>query len=439
VAIKTAGGGLSGKRKPAQVQGRQTAEDDGLSGLSHGTATSAIQSGVMMRYVLAFLALVLAAPAQPSSGRMTIRGGTILNGRGGVLKNLEIVIENGRIRSLGPAHGRPTYDLHGLTVMPGWIDTHVHLNWHFNEAHKNVNGHEDPPVEERATAENARVTLMGGFTTVQSVGAAVDAIIRDRVNRGEMPGPRILASFRQIRADSGDPDALRALVRKTKQDGADVIKLFATTGLGAGGNQSMSDAQIQAVCSEAKAVGLRSVVHAIGDAGARASVLAGCTSIEHGTFLTNETLDLMAAHGTYFDPNLLVLHNYLEDLASFNFTDQVAATLKAGLAPTADVLERARARHVKIVFGTDAVSGAHGRNAEEFIYRVQDGHETPEDALESATSVAAEALGLGSEIGVIAPGYQADLVATDGSPLEDITAVRKVVFVMKGGKVFKHR
>jgi len=392
-----------------------------------------------MRYVLAFLALVLAAPAQPSSGRMTIRGGTILNGRGGVLKNLEIVVENGRIRSLGPAHGRPTYDLHGLTVMPGWIDTHVHLNWHFNEAHKNVNGHEDPAVEERATAENARVTLMGGFTTVQSVGAAVDAMVRDRVNRGEIPGPRILTSFRQIQAASGDPDALRALVRKTKQDGADVIKLFATTGLGAGGNQSMSDAQIQAVCSEAKAVGLRSVVHAIGDAGAHAAVLAGCTSIEHGTFLTNETLDLMAAHGTYFDPNLLVLHNYLEDLASFNFTDQVAATLKAGLAPTADVLERARARHVKIVFGTDAVSGAHGRNAEEFIYRVQDGHETPEDALESATSVAAEALGLGSEIGVIAPGYQADLVATDGSPLEDITAVRKVVFVMKGGKVFKHR
>ena len=280
-----------------------------------------------MRYVLAFLALVLAAPAQPSSGRMTIRGGTILNGRGGVLKNLEIVIENGRIRSLGPAHGRPTYDLHGLTVMPGWIDTHVHLNWHFNEAHKNVNGHEDPAVEERATAENARVTLMGGFTTVQSVGAAVDAMVRDRVNRGEIPGPRILTSFRQIQAASGDPDALRALVRKTKQDGADVIKLFATTGLGAGGNQSMSDAQIQAVCSEAKAVGLRSVVHAIGDAGARASALAGCTSIEHGTFLTNETLDLMAAHGTYFDPNLLVLHNYLEDLASFNFTDQVAATL----------------------------------------------------------------------------------------------------------------
>jgi imidazolonepropionase-like amidohydrolase len=393
----------------------------------------------MNRLALTFLALALAAQAQPSSRRITIRAGTILNGRGAVLKNLEIVIENGKILSLRPAHGRPTYDLHGLTVMPGWIDTHVHLNWRFNEAHKNVNSHDDPAAEERATAENARVTLMGGFTTVQSVGAAVDATVRDRVNSGEIPGPRILTSYRQIQANSGDPNALRALVRKTKQDGADVIKLFATTGLGAGGNQSMTDEQIQAVCEEAKAVGLRSVVHAIGDAGARAAVLAGCTSIEHGTFLKDETLDLMAARGTYFDPNLLVLHNYLEDLASFNFTDQVAATLKAGLAPTADVIQRARARHVKIVFGTDAVSGAHGRNAEEFVYRVQDGHETPEDALESATSLAAEALGMASEIGAIAPGYQADLVATEGSPLEDIADVRKVVFVMKGGKVFKQR
>jgi imidazolonepropionase-like amidohydrolase len=393
----------------------------------------------MMRCVLALLALAFAALAQPSSGRIVIRTSTLLDGRGAVLKNLEIVIEAGRIRSIRQARERATYDLRGLTVMPGWIDTHVHLNWHFNESHKNVSGHEEPAVEERATAENARVTVMGGFTTVQSVGAAVDALVRDRVNRGEIPGPRILTSFRQIQGTSGDPDALRALVRQTKQDGADVIKLFATTGLGAGGNQSMSDAQIQAVCSEAKSVSLRSVVHAIGDAGARAAVLAGCTSIEHGTFLSDETLDLMAARGTYFDPNLLVLHNYLDDLPSFNFTEQVAAALRAGLVSTADVLRRARAHRVKIVFGTDAVSGAHGRNAEEFIYRVQDGHEQPEDALASATSLAAESLGLGGEIGAIAPGYQADLVATEGSPLESITAVRKVVFVMKGGKVVKHR
>jgi len=232
---------------------------------------------------------------------------------------------------------------------------------------------------------------------------------------------------------------LRALVRRTQSEGANLIKLFATTGLGAGGNQSMADEQIQAVCSEAKALGLRTVVHAIGDAGAKAAVVAGCTSIEHGTFLENATLDLMAERGTYFDPNLLVLHNYLDNRGSFTFTEQALATLEKGIAPTIDVLQRARAHKVKVVFGTDAVAGSHGRNAEEFVYRVNEAHDKPMDALISATSLSAESLGLGQEIGTIAPGFQADLVATEGNPIEDITAVRRVVFVMKGGKVYRGR
>src|SRR5262249_54535846 len=157
----------------------------------------------------------------------------------------------------------------------------------------------------------------------QSVGAAIDGPVRDRIEHGLLPGPRVLTSLRQIQGRNGDPDALRALVRQTKQEGADLIKLFATSGLGAGGDQTMTDAQIEAVCSEAKAQGLRTVVHAIGDKGARASVLAGCTAIEHGTFVSNETLDLMAQRGTYFDPNLLVLHNYLDNRAGFpTFTPQ---------------------------------------------------------------------------------------------------------------------
>jgi imidazolonepropionase-like amidohydrolase len=273
---------------------------------------------------------------------------------------------------------------------------------------------------------------------VQSVGAAIDAAVRDHINRGLLPGPRILTSIRQLQERSGDPAALRALVRKTKEEGADVIKLFATTGLGAGGNQSMSNEQIQATCSEAKAVGLRSVVHAIGDAGARASVEAGCTSIEHGTFVSDATLDLMVQRGTFFDPNLLVLHNYLDNRAGYTFTAEALATLEKGIAPTIDVLKRARAKHVKIVFGTDAVAGSHGRNAEEFVYRVRDAQEKPMDALVSAASMAADSLGLGTRIGAVAAGYDADLVAVGGNPLDDITAVRRVVFVMKGGKVVKH-
>jgi len=382
--------------------------------------------------------------AQPAADRVVLQTSTIFDGKGGVLKNQQIVVSGSRIQSVAPGKAKAGYDLRGLTVMPGWIDTHIHLNWHLDANNKSVSGGGRPEDREKPedaalfTAEDAWITLQGGFTTVQSVGAAIDATVRDMVNRGFLPGPRILTSFRQITAQSGDPDALRALVRKTKEDGGDVIKLFATTGLGAGGNQSMTDAQIQAVCSEAKAVGLRSVVHAIGDAGARAAVLAGCTSIEHGTFLTNETLDLMAQRGTYFDPNLLVLHNYLDNRASFSFNQQALGTLEKGIAPTEDVLRRARAHKVKVVFGTDAVAGSHGRNAEEFVYRVRDAHDAPMDALIGATSLSAESLGLGSQIGTVAPGFEADIVATDGNPLEDITAVRRVVFVMKAGKVYRN-
>ncbi|HLK64515.1 MAG TPA: amidohydrolase family protein [Bryobacteraceae bacterium] len=378
------------------------------------------------------------ALAQTPAGKIVIQTSTVLDGKGGVLRNQQIVIEGSRIQSISSGKEKATYDLRGLTVMPGWIDTHVHMNWHMDANHKSVSGGDKPEDAALYTAGDAWITLQGGFTTVQSVGAAIDGVVRDRINQGVLPGPRILTSLRQINANSGsDPETLRALVRRTKSEGADVIKLFATTGLGAGGNQSMSDEQIQAVCSEAKASGLRSVVHAIGDTGAKAAVLAGCTSIEHGTFLEDATLDLMAQRGTYFDPNFLVLHNYLENRASYTFTEQALATLEKGIAPTLDVLRRARAHNVKITFGTDAVAGAHGRNAEEFVYRVNDAHERPMDALISATSLSAESLGLGKEIGTVAPGFEADLVATQGNPLDDITAVRRVVFVMKGGKVYR--
>jgi imidazolonepropionase-like amidohydrolase len=380
---------------------------------------------------------LLAASVRAQPQRLVLAIGTALDGRGGVIHDTRLVIENGKIARLDPAASPVDYDLRALTVTPGWIDTHVHLNWHFDEHHKSVSGRE--PAEQAAlyTEADAWRTLHGGFTTVQSVGAAVDAPVRDQIDRGLLPGPRVLTSIRQITSQSGDPDALRTLVHKTKDDGADLIKLFATSGLGAGGDQTMTDAQIEAVCDEARAVGLRSVVHAIGDTGARAAVLAGCTSIEHGTFVSNETLDLMKARGTYFDPNLLVLHNYLENPAAFGFNASVLETLQRAIAPTADVIRRARAKGVKLTFGTDAVAGAHGRNAEEFVYRVKEAGEKPMDVLVSATSLSAESLGLASQIGTIAPGIDADLVATDGNLLDDITAVRRVRFVMKDGVVYR--
>jgi imidazolonepropionase-like amidohydrolase len=388
--------------------------------------------------LVAFLLALIAQASEPT--RIVIAVGTALDGRGGVLHDTRLVVADGRIVAIDPKASPIDYDLRTLTVSPGWIDTHVHLNWHFDDQHKSVSNGDPPDVAALFTAEDAWVTLQGGFTTVQSVGAAIDGPVRDRINRGVLPGPRVLTSLRQITNRSGDPDALRALVRQTKQEGADVIKLFATSGLGAGGGQTMTDEQIQAVCGEAKAQGLRSVGHAIGDKGARASVLAGCTAIEHGPFVTDETLDLMVQHGTFFDPNLLVLHNYLDNRSGFpSFTEQTLATLEKGIAPMADALRRARAHHVKIVFGTDAVAGSHGRNAEEFIYRVKEAGEKPMDVLVSAASMAAESLGMGGTLGALAVGCAADIVATDGNLLDDITAVRRVRFVMKGGRVYRER
>ena len=391
-----------------------------------------------MRIWIASLAAVLVLQATAPPARVVIAIGTALDGRGGTLRNTRLVIQDGKIAAIDPNASPIDYDLRARTVMPGWIDTHVHLNWHFDDNGKSVSGGE--PAEQAAlfTAEDAWMTLQGGFTTVQSVGAAIDAVVRDRINRGVLPGPRVLTSLRQINNSSGDPDALRALVKQMKEERADVIKLFATSGLGAGGDQTMTDAQIEAVCSEAKAQGLRSVVHAIGDKGARAAVLAGCTAIEHGTFVSNETFDLMAGRGTYFDPNMLVLHNYLDNRGGFTFTEQALATLEKGIAPMADALRRARARKVKIVFGTDAVAGAHGRNAEEFVYRVKEAGERPMDTIVSATSLSAESLAMGDRLGAIAVGFAADLVATDGNPADDITAVRRVRFVMKNGKVYRN-
>ena len=380
--------------------------------------------------------------AQP----VVLKTSTILDGKGNVLKNRNIVIEDGKILRIAGAGEKPSYDLSGLTVMPGWIDTHVHFAVHFDANNRMENGgagsKESPELSALYAEADAYKTLMAGFTTIQSVGAEVDGPVRDLINAGQLPGPRILTSLRAIYADTGTPEQIRAFVRKAKADGADVIKLFATASIRDGGAQTMSDEQIRATCSEATAVGLRSVVHAIASAGARAAVLAGCSSIEHGVLLDDETLKLIASHGLYFDPNFLVFHNYIDNKPKFlgigNYTEEGFAYMQKAISQMSDVLKRAMALHLKIVFGTDAVAGSHGRNAEEFVYRVRDGGQPAMDAIVSATSSSAEALRLGDKIGSIAPNMAADIVAVDGDPLKDITAVRRVVFVMRNGKVYKN-
>jgi imidazolonepropionase-like amidohydrolase len=377
---------------------------------------------------------LLHAQAPPS--RIVLETSTILDGKGATLKNRRIVIDGSKIESVGTGSGAATYDLRGLTVMPGWIDTHVHLDWHFDDTHHITNrSRESPAAIVMYSAENAWVTLQGGFTTVQSLGAPTDALLRDRINQGQLPGPRILTALNPIDYRTGDPQAIRAAIRKLKADGADVVKIFSATG---GPETVMTDAQMQAAVSEAHAQGFRTVTHARFLPEEKVAVRAGVTTIEHGYGLDDETLETMAQKGIYFDPNFLVSHNYIENREAYRRGLDEVTTREKLLATLVEVVARARKHHVKIVLGTDAVAGAHGRNAEEFIYRVKDGHERNLDVLMSGTSIAAESLGMAGRIGSIAPGLEADLVATDGNPLDDITAVRRVVFVMKGGKVYKN-
>ena len=396
----------------------------------------------MLPRLFALPVLAAVAMAQP----VIVKTTTLIDGKGHVLRNQEITIDAGRITHIADAKKKPTIDLSGLTVMPGWIDTHVHLGWYFNkEGRYDPGGRNSTTTPQQAAlyaAANAYATLMGGFTTVQCLGMPIEGDLRDLIATGAIPGPRVLTSLRSINENTGDPEHIRTFVDKMKADGSDVVKLFATASIRDGGKMTMSVEQVNAACGEAKKVGLRGVVHAHASDGATAAIMAGCTSIEHGTFLDDTTLQLMASRGVFFDPNFLVLHNYLENKPKFlgigNYNEEGFAAMEKGLPLVADVLRRARKLNVKIVLGTDAVAGSHGRNAEEFIYRVKDGGDKPMDALMSGTSVAAESLGMADKIGSLAEGMEADLVAVAGNPLDDITAVRRVVFVMKGGKIYKN-
>jgi imidazolonepropionase-like amidohydrolase len=392
-----------------------------------------------------FFAALLTTFAGAQERPIALKAATVLNGKGQILHNTIIVVEGGKISRIGgeAPSGAIIYDLTGLTVTPGWIDTHAHIFWHFDNGR--LAGKDEPPVRAMLhAADNAILTLNAGFTTIQSPGSPEDKDLRDAIARGVLPGPRMLTSLEPLTEQSGPPEKLRELVRERKQQGADFIKLFASKSIREGGTQTMSDEQLQAACGEAKSLGLRTIVHAHSAESAKAATLAGCTTIEHGAYVTDDVFALMAQRGTYYDPNIgLVLQNYLTNKEKFlgigNYNEQGFAFMEKGIAIVLDTFKKAlKHKDLKIVYGTDAVAGAHGRNYEEFIVRVRDGGQDPMAALMSATSISAESLGLKDKVGAIAPLMDADIIAMDGDPLRDVTAARRVVFVMKAGKVYKN-
>ncbi len=399
-----------------------------------------------MKLNAALFALLLAAPAVLLAQTQTVRihAATVIDGTGKTLKNATIVVQGSKITSIenGGAAGA-SYELGQLTIVPGLIDVHTHIGWHFDKNGRYANRPGSPAQEILYSAENAYTTLMAGFTTIQSPGQANDVELRDGIARGVFPGPRILTSIRQLNERSGTPDEIRQKVRQLKTDGADVIKIFASASIRDGGKQTMTDEQLAAVCGEANTLGMRTMVHAHSPESIKASVNAGCLQIEHGVFATDEVLKLMADKGVYFDPNVgVVLQNYLENRDKFNgignYNDEGFAYMEKGLALNKTMIQKAVATpKLMMVLGTDAVAGAHGHNADEIVERVRQGGQKPMDAIISATSLAARSLRLEKVIGSLAAGYQADIVGLDGDPLTDITAVTRVAFVMKGGKVYK--
>jgi imidazolonepropionase-like amidohydrolase len=384
----------------------------------------------------------VASPSPPAP--VVILTDYALDGRGGVLSNARVGVAQGKVTSLtASAADGAAIDLRGYTVLPGWIDTHVHLDSHFDRSGRIATRGEPPADAALAIAENAWLSLMAGFTTVQSVGAPSEAPLRDMIRDHGFPGPRVLTSLSPITPDSSVPaDSLRAMVRRRKAQGADLIKIFASKSERVGAGPTITEEQLAVLCGEAAAVGLRSMVHAYrSQAGAAAR--AGGREIEHATYSTQDDIDAAVKAGAYISPQVgLVVQNYLENRARYvgagGFTDEGMNVMERDLPRDFEICTIAvHTPGAKVVFSTDATAGAHGRNAEEFIGRVDHCGETPMKTLVSANALAAEAIGMGDRLGSLAVGYDADIIALDGDPLKDLTAVRRVVFVMRGGVVYK--
>jgi imidazolonepropionase-like amidohydrolase len=381
--------------------------------------------------------------SSPQAETITIRAARLFDGRGETRTNVVIEVRGSKIVAIDQRQGPVTRELGDVTLMPGMIDVHTHIDWHFGPTGKYGNRpgepRETPEQREAAIAANLKATLLAGFTTVQNVGNAGDRALRDAIAAGTLVGPRILTSLGQV--SGGTPDELRARVKTLKSNGADVIKVFASESIRTGGAPTMSQEQLDAVCGEAKAQGLRTLVHAHAAEAILRVVRAGCTQVEHGAYASDEALLLMKDRGVYFDPNIgLVLQNYIENKDKFmgagNYNEEGFAFMEKAVGIKGEMFKRALKSGVKMPLGTDAVAGAHGQNAREVVARVEEG-QPAKDGLISATSLAAESMGLGKVIGTLAAGFEADIIAVAGDPLRDVARLRDVRFVMKGGRIYK--
>ena len=412
---------------------------------------------------LALAAVASAAPITIHAGRLIAVPGQPPRGPS------TIVVDNGRIVSITDGltrvePGADVIDLTGKTVLPGLIDSHVHLaSDRGGEAGLLAFVREEPQMNALEAQMNGMKTLRAGFTTVRNLGdEGATLALREAIKRGWVQGPRIVDAASSISTTGGHMDGrgglnddlvahlpapenlcdsvetCRRVVRRQIDRGADVIK-FATTGgvnSGTGLATRMYEDEARALVETAHAYGRKVAVHAHGADGIKLAVRAGADSIEHGTVMDDEIIRLMKQRGTYYVPTLSTVNGYLERLAANPnaYAPDVKKQIDWRIGITGQSLAKAYPAGVKIAFGTDAGVSKHGRNADEFELMVKYGM-PPVEALKAATVNAADLLGVANEIGTIAPGKSADIIAVTGDPLTDVRVMKKVNFVMARGEV----
>ncbi|MGA7921843.1 MAG: amidohydrolase family protein [Candidatus Acidiferrales bacterium] len=403
---------------------------------------------------------------------VAIHAGKVLDVRTGKYVSDQIIwVEGDRIKEIGKASeissrfpaGAKAIDLSNVTVLPGMIDCHTHLTMTPYDSGP-AGLRKSYPRQALVGARNARVTLEAGFTTVRNLGANgySDIALRDAINAGDVPGPRMLASGPALSitgghgdnnflapqynwSDDGVADGVEGVALKVREDikyGADIIKFMATGGvLSEGDNPALaqySPEEMKAIVDTAHGLGRKVAAHAHGAAGIKYAVLAGVDSIEHGSYINDEDIQLMKEHGTYLVPTVYLEDWLMENLQTLGLTPNMMEKAKMVLPIAQEHLSHAFKEGVKVAFGTDAAVYPHGLNAHEFGKMVSMGM-TPLQSIQAATVNAADLIGWTDRVGTIEPGKFADIIAVQGDPLADVQVLENVRFVMKGGVVIKNQ
>ena len=420
--------------------------------------------------VLLFLFQILMGSAQ----EIYLHCGQLIDTeKGEILTEKTIVISENKIKAIENGYitsdntNDTVVDLKSKTVMPGLIDMHVHMENEYNPARYMDQFTANEADVAFKSVNYAEITLLAGFTTVRDLGGTgVNIALRNAINNNTILGPRIFTAGKAIATTGGhadptngrkkllmgdpgpeqgvinSPDEARKAVRQRYKNGADNIKITATGGVLSvaknGQNPQFTLEEVKAICETAKDYGMIIAAHAHGDEGMQRAVIGGVTTIEHGTKMSYKTMDLMKQYGTYFVPTITAGKVVAENAKIDGFYPEIIVPKALEIGPKIQsTFAKAYKRGVNIAFGTDAGVFPHGQNAKEFGYMVEVGM-PPMEAIQSATLINAKVLGLANELGQIKPNFIADIVATDSNPLEDISAMERISFVMKDGIIYKN-